>query len=162
MTISDRARNFFISPQSAGVASEWRLLRQRWCSPGAKGARVRLYESARYGGDVWAAGAICPGERLPGQFVTQSWVAMDAGEEQATCLPERQKRRFRYEWRHDGNHGRRFTAGIWPYIGKNLREPLMALERHISVRVYIAGMALAAFGCFAAALFQWHSADPIR
>jgi putative nucleotidyltransferase with HDIG domain len=38
----------------------------------------------------------------------------------------------------------------------------MSSGRHIGARAYIAGMAMAAFGCFAFAFLHWHSTDPIK
>ena len=38
----------------------------------------------------------------------------------------------------------------------------MSSARHIGARVYIGGMALAAFGCFALAFFRWQSSDPVK
>jgi len=38
----------------------------------------------------------------------------------------------------------------------------MSWARHIGARVYIAGMAVAALGCFALSFFYWHSSDPVK
>src|ERR1700688_96067 len=38
----------------------------------------------------------------------------------------------------------------------------MSSARHIGARVYIGGMALAAFGCFAVAFLHWQSSDPVK
>src|SRR5271154_3161101 len=38
----------------------------------------------------------------------------------------------------------------------------MSWSRHIGARLYIAGMAVAAFACFAVALLHWQSTDPLR
>jgi putative nucleotidyltransferase with HDIG domain len=38
----------------------------------------------------------------------------------------------------------------------------MSLARQIGARLYIAGMALAASGCFALAFFHWQSTDPVK
>jgi putative nucleotidyltransferase with HDIG domain len=38
----------------------------------------------------------------------------------------------------------------------------MSWARHIGARLYIAGMALAAFGCFVLAFFHWQSTDPVK
>jgi putative nucleotidyltransferase with HDIG domain len=38
----------------------------------------------------------------------------------------------------------------------------MSWARHIGARVYVAGMALAAFGCFAVAFLHWQSTDPVK
>src|SRR6267154_6071168 len=38
----------------------------------------------------------------------------------------------------------------------------MPWARQLGFRVYIAGMALAAFGCFAFAILHWQSTDPVK
>jgi putative nucleotidyltransferase with HDIG domain len=38
----------------------------------------------------------------------------------------------------------------------------MSWARQIGARAYIAGMALAAFVCFSASFFYWHSSDPVK
>jgi putative nucleotidyltransferase with HDIG domain len=38
----------------------------------------------------------------------------------------------------------------------------MSSTGQIGVRVYIGGMAVAAFGCFAFSFFHWHSTDPVK
>src|SRR5580700_9038937 len=38
----------------------------------------------------------------------------------------------------------------------------MSWARQIGARAYIAGMALAAVGCFVLSLFYWHSSDPVK
>lgn len=38
----------------------------------------------------------------------------------------------------------------------------MSWARQIGARVFIAGMTLAAFGCFTFAFFHWHSTDPVK
>ncbi len=38
----------------------------------------------------------------------------------------------------------------------------MSWARQIGARAYIAGMALAAFACFSASFFYWHSSDPVK
>src|SRR5271155_345595 len=58
--------------------------------------------------------------------------------------------------------GHQISADIEPQFGKNLKGLLMSWGRHISARVYIAGMAIAAFGCFAFAFLHWQSTDPVK
>src|ERR1700685_3502765 len=38
----------------------------------------------------------------------------------------------------------------------------MSWARHIGARGYIAGMAVAALGCFVLSFFYWHSSDPVK
>ncbi len=47
-------------------------------------------------------------------------------------------------------------------FGKNLRGLPMSWARQIGARVYIAGMAFAAFVCFSLSFFYWHSSDPVK
>ncbi len=42
------------------------------------------------------------------------------------------------------------------------KKPLMSWARHFGTRVYIAGMAIAAVGCFVFAFLDWHSTDTAK
>ena len=48
------------------------------------------------------------------------------------------------------------------YLVENLSISLMSWARSIGARAFIASTALAAFVCFAASLFHWHSSDPLK
>jgi putative nucleotidyltransferase with HDIG domain len=63
---------------------------------------------------------------------------------------------------HGGNQRHEFWADIDPDLGKNLKGLRMSWAGQIGARAYIAGMALAAVGCFVFAFFHWHSTDPAR
>ncbi len=58
--------------------------------------------------------------------------------------------------------GHGFARTLTSQFGKNLKGLQMSWARQIGARAYIAGMALAAFGCFAFAFFHWQSTDPVK
>jgi putative nucleotidyltransferase with HDIG domain len=55
-----------------------------------------------------------------------------------------------------------FGRTLTSVFGKNLRGIPMSWARQIGARMYVAGMAFAAFVCFSASFFYWHSSDPVK